>query len=357
MRLLPFPSWSARLLGLAVLASTAAQAAPLSLLDDRFSVEATWRTADGQTGSGTPVSLTPETGYFWFFSPTNTEAVVKVLDACSGPNQRFWVFAGGLTDTEVTLTVTDEANGAKKVYRNPPGTPFAPIQDTGAFATCAAEHCGQGRFADLAASPRAEPELEGLAAEMSDTIAAPQAVYERVVADVTAIRTANPGLRDVTFAPGYELRSIQLEVDGAATTAIAGGQYTAWDCLNRRYGLQQVTQPAPGHILLLRFSKVLDISRLLEDYETLPGVLAVEPIWNYPPFPIPILPPPLPPQDTFCGRIEGDLHKYYVRFGGGEVSIYTSLPGAAPTLVGTPPAPWFADAQGCFDEQSSFPED
>jgi len=34
----------------------------------------------------------------------------------------------------VVLTVTDTANGAMRIYHNPQGTAFAPLQDTGAFA-------------------------------------------------------------------------------------------------------------------------------------------------------------------------------------------------------------------------------
>ncbi len=83
----------------------------LCLADHRFKVEAAWRTGDGRTGQGQAVALTGDTGYFWFFDANNVEAVVKVLDACTF-NQRFWVFAGGLTDVQVDLTVTDTASGA-----------------------------------------------------------------------------------------------------------------------------------------------------------------------------------------------------------------------------------------------------
>jgi hypothetical protein len=44
--------------------------------------------------------------------------------------------AGGLTDVNVILTVTDTQTGVIKTYTNPQGTPFQPIQDTDAFATC-----------------------------------------------------------------------------------------------------------------------------------------------------------------------------------------------------------------------------
>jgi hypothetical protein len=100
----------------------------------RFKVEATFDTGS-QQGQAQAVKLTDETGYLWFFSATNVEMVVKVLDACSY-NQRFWVFAGGLTNVRVTLTVTDTAKGTVKTYSNPQGAAFQPIQDTGAFATC-----------------------------------------------------------------------------------------------------------------------------------------------------------------------------------------------------------------------------
>ena len=44
--------------------------------------------------------------------------------------------AGGLTDVNVVLTVTDTMTGLVRTYVNPQGTAFQPIQDTSAFATC-----------------------------------------------------------------------------------------------------------------------------------------------------------------------------------------------------------------------------
>lgn len=107
----------------------------LCLQDGRFKVEGTFQTPAGQLGLAKMVKLTEETGYLWFFSDTNVETVVKVLDACTY-NQRFWVFAGGLTNVRTTLTVTDTATGQVKTYQNPQGTAFQPIQDASAFATC-----------------------------------------------------------------------------------------------------------------------------------------------------------------------------------------------------------------------------
>lgn len=115
-------------------AGCVATSTAMCLNNDRFKVEATYQTGSGQSGQAQVVRLTSDTGYLWFFSSTNVEVVVKVLNAC-GING-YWVFAGGLTDVRVTLTVTDTKSGAIKTYTNPLGTPFAPIQDTSAFSTC-----------------------------------------------------------------------------------------------------------------------------------------------------------------------------------------------------------------------------
>lgn len=101
----------------------------------RFRVVAHWRTKGGATGLGTPVQLTADTGYLWFFGRANVEVVAKVLDGCA-VNGRYWVFASGLTDVFVRLDVTDTATGVTKSYTNPLGTPFKAIQDTAAFASC-----------------------------------------------------------------------------------------------------------------------------------------------------------------------------------------------------------------------------
>ncbi len=107
----------------------------LCLTEDRFQVRVTFATSQGDTGNGQAVELTPDTGYLWFFNEANVEMVIKILNAC-GFADRFWVFAGGLTNVEVDITVTDSQTGVVKTYQNPQETAFLPIQDTEAFATC-----------------------------------------------------------------------------------------------------------------------------------------------------------------------------------------------------------------------------
>ncbi len=102
---------------------------------DRFRLSATWEKRDGTRGWARVVELTDDSAYLWFFQPTNIEMVAKVLDACSfSPN--FWVFAAGLTNVKTDVVIFDTLTGESWTHNNPQGEAFAPVQDTGAFATC-----------------------------------------------------------------------------------------------------------------------------------------------------------------------------------------------------------------------------
>ena len=311
------------MIGLGLSWALAAQAAapPLVLQGGRFEVQTTWRTSDGQTGVGTPSPLTSETGTFWFFSPSNVEVIVKVLDACSSPSDRFWVFAGGLTDVAVDMTVTDTASGETKVYHNPPSTPFRPIQDTAAFATCdAAPRCGQGTFAELAEPPRADPEIEHVAAILGGSIAAPQGLYERLVADVASVRAQRPTL-DLHFVPRNEPQTLIVGLSSSADPA--------WDCLNRWYRVDRIDRLPNVGAAVLHFSRILNVERIVDDYEALPGVTYAE-VNGY-------LPPPIPiPQDRLCAwRDDGDRILYFVWPATRQIEYFSSQPGEAPVARGS----------------------
>jgi hypothetical protein len=128
-------AWGIRVDPAAVTATCVPTADTLCLAGGRFRVGIAFETTAASSGNARAVKLTDETGYFWFFGGSNVEVVVKAIDGCTF-NDRFWFFAGGLTDVHATITVTDTASGAVKTYTNPQGMAFEPIQDTGAFATC-----------------------------------------------------------------------------------------------------------------------------------------------------------------------------------------------------------------------------
>lgn len=108
---------------------------PLALQDGRFLVRVQWEIASGTRGYGHGTLLTPDSGSFWFFAPTNLELLVKALDACT-PFGHHWFFAAGLTDVGVEIEVEDTVSGEVRSWKRPIGEPFEPILDTTTFPHC-----------------------------------------------------------------------------------------------------------------------------------------------------------------------------------------------------------------------------
>lgn len=104
----------------------------LDLRAGRFRAAARWTVPAGSDGDAHAVPLTSDSGAFWFFRPDNLELMVKVLDGCA-VNGHYWVLGAGLTDVGVELEITDTLTGSSWTHASPAGSPFAPVQDTGAF--------------------------------------------------------------------------------------------------------------------------------------------------------------------------------------------------------------------------------
>jgi len=74
--------------------------------------------------------MTNSAGYFFFFDPSNIEVPIKVLNVCAGgvpPGH--WVFAAGLTNFAIAISVFDLFTGITKTYLNPLGNTFNTIID------------------------------------------------------------------------------------------------------------------------------------------------------------------------------------------------------------------------------------
>lgn len=107
--------------------------------DRRFRVTVAYQTTlgGGAQGLGMAIALAPvgveRGGLFWFFDAKNPELLVKVLPACQAPFERYWIFWSAGTNVGLTVTVTDTATGAVRVYTNPDRHAAVPVQDTDAF--------------------------------------------------------------------------------------------------------------------------------------------------------------------------------------------------------------------------------
>jgi hypothetical protein len=104
----------------------------ICLQNNRFLV-AINNISNSGTGLGTPVRTgSTDTGLFWFYNDRNWEVMVKVLNGCA-INNRWWVFAGALTNQRYTINVADANTLQVNGYTNPLGVRAAAIADTNAF--------------------------------------------------------------------------------------------------------------------------------------------------------------------------------------------------------------------------------
>lgn len=110
------------------------------LQSGRFEVKVDWQTTS-TNGTGQVMSFggqraeNSESVFWWFFSPTNFEMGVKVLNACVPPFSKYWVFISGLTDQGWTVNVRDTQTGIIRTYSNAVGHLSSTFADTNAF-TC-----------------------------------------------------------------------------------------------------------------------------------------------------------------------------------------------------------------------------
>ncbi len=105
----------------------------LCLYDGRFAVEVDWNLGPETVGRGQVALQSERSGLFWFFTPTNWEVIVKVLDGCA-LNSHFWVFGAATTTVGFEVRVTDLWTATTAVYGNALGQSAAAINDIAALA-------------------------------------------------------------------------------------------------------------------------------------------------------------------------------------------------------------------------------
>jgi len=109
----------------------------LCLNNNRFRAALDWHSpSDTGHGSAVPLPSAPDSGLFYFFSATNIEMLIKVLNACVAPFNRYWVYFAATTNVEFAVVVTDTQTGKTVAYFNPLNRAAPPVQDNNAFATC-----------------------------------------------------------------------------------------------------------------------------------------------------------------------------------------------------------------------------
>ncbi len=101
----------------------------------RFRVRVNWENFQGGTGAGFAVPFTPDSGFFYFFSPNNLELLVKMVRGCGTALNAYWFFYAAASNVGLEYEVLDTTACVTKTYSNPVGT-FASFGDINALATC-----------------------------------------------------------------------------------------------------------------------------------------------------------------------------------------------------------------------------
>ncbi len=212
--------------------------------------------------------------------------------------------------------------------RNTADTFFHCLRD-GDSTSCAAN--GIGIPAEIAQSPFPVTEAEMLAIEASGGLVAPASVYERIAGDLAVIRAGNAEIHGIEARPSWVPEDLILIFDDEGKAAVAAGTYTAWDCLNARYGMTAITQHS--FFVVLRFAHRFNAPVLAAVYGMLPHVTSVSADGAF------------GDGNDVCVAIDGDRYHYVFDAGSGDClsgcidhtywGFTTSGPSGAVTHLGT----------------------
>lgn len=106
----------------------------------RFEAKVTWTTVSDTSSANVMVfggqrASTEETAFFQFFSPTNFEMGLKILNACIPLfNNKYWIFISGLTDQGWSVRIRDTSTGQIQTYINTLGTLSTTFRDQSSFS-------------------------------------------------------------------------------------------------------------------------------------------------------------------------------------------------------------------------------
>lgn len=114
----------------------------LCLLQGRFRATLSWNDGSGPRPAWVAQprtdSASSSSGLFYFYAstPSNWEALVKIVDGCR-TNDAFWILVSAATGFGWELVVTDELAGVTKTFTHPLDGHASGFADFSSFSTCA----------------------------------------------------------------------------------------------------------------------------------------------------------------------------------------------------------------------------
>lgn len=207
---------------------------------------------------------------------------------------------------------------------------------------------------------RENEEAELMALCLSGQIFAPEELCNRVLNELSAIRSTfggiDPHMEHITFMPPFVAGQIMIAFDEATMQQVQNGAYTSWNDLNRASGMEKGTIKIYDHFVVVTSKYRLHPLLLAAYYSSLPGVIYAEP-------------------DGIIGdgsriypRISGNKISYLFKYGAGDCSsgctyahyFYFIVDNDVPELIGDwepgaeeKPA-WWGEAENNINTYRSF---
>lgn len=113
-------------------------------------------------------------------------------------------------------------------------------------------------------SPRADSSAEILALDVSGEVVANQALYQRINAELTGLRSAFPSRTNVDAAPCFPSSIVATLGDSRASTTL----FDAYNTLLRA----QLALLGDGKTLIIKFDGIFNAKTLAEQYDALPNI-------------------------------------------------------------------------------------
>ncbi|MBE7481491.1 MAG: hypothetical protein HS104_16110 [Polyangiaceae bacterium] len=223
------------------------------------------------------------------------------------------------------------------------------------------DYSPQASPGEISKSPRPDGAAEILAIETADAFVAPDALYERIAAELPAIAALQPAVAGMWPLSTSQHNVLDVVFDASGWEAWQSASYDAWDCPNQAYGVTKVEAVGgvgARRVALTFGDKRFHMAKLAAEYAALPHVTNAR--------------QDLPWTDApdVCLEIQGDVHVYLFDQASGDcpagcykhkVYGFRVAPGVVVTSLGTwdstvSPAPpsWYTELTDCQKRLASI---
>jgi len=125
----------------------------------------------------------------------------------------------------------------------------------------------------MAKSPRVDLDAERLALRISEDLVAEDAAYERILADLKALRSFAKGKTVARRTwPHHSIQSVILKPKPEVVEAILDGSYQGLDCLNTWYGGRLLPVSPPIDYIFVKFDRWYLGKKIAESYGRHPDI-------------------------------------------------------------------------------------